>query len=131
MPFLTLEHTDFKRQIKEEARRLGFKVVVSKYAYGRDYHDILRKKLKRLMQFIHTRIAPVNGRAFVDSAPILEKAWAVRAGLRWIGKNSLLISPKNGSFCFLGQIIIDFPFQNDSPLPDSRASWTPDAVLLT
>ena len=83
-----MEHTDFTRQIKEEARRLGFKVVVSKYAYGRDYHDILRKKLKRLMQFIHTRIAPVNGRAFVDSAPILEKAWAVRAGLRWIGKTA-------------------------------------------
>ena len=98
--------------------------VVSKYAYGRDYHDVLRKKLRLLMQFIDTRIAPVNGRAFVDSAPILEKAWAARAGLGWIGKNSCLISPKIGSFCFLGQIIIDLPFQTDSPLPDGCGSCT-------
>ncbi|MBN1474600.1 MAG: tRNA epoxyqueuosine(34) reductase QueG [Syntrophaceae bacterium] len=92
--------------------------VLSKYAYGKDYHEVIRKKLKRLLQYISSNIAPVCGRAFVDSAPVLEKAWAARAGLGWIGKNTCLISPKTGSFCFIGSLIVDIPLHYDQPIAD-------------
>ncbi len=81
--------------------------VLSKYAYGTDYHFIMKDKLKKLLRFIQQEIPGCNGRAFVDSAPVLERAWAKRAGLGWIGKNSLLISQKHGSFVFIGELILD------------------------
>jgi epoxyqueuosine reductase len=92
--------------------------VVSKYAYGKDYHAIIRQKLKLLLHFINKSITPVNGRAFVDSAPVLDKAWAARAGLGWIGKNTCLISPKAGSFFFIGSLIIDLPLSYSEGIPD-------------
>ncbi|MGC9343644.1 MAG: tRNA epoxyqueuosine(34) reductase QueG [Bacteroidales bacterium] len=81
--------------------------VVSKYAYGRDYHRVLKKKLKDLLGFIQEIIPGTKGRAFVDSAPVLEHSFARNAGLGWIGKHSLLISPEFGSYVFLGELIID------------------------
>lgn len=81
--------------------------VLSKYAYGIDYHFVLKDKLKKLLQFIQSEIAACSGRAFVDSAPVLERAWAKKAGLGWIGKNSNLISLSHGSFFFIGELIID------------------------
>ncbi|MFW5822724.1 MAG: epoxyqueuosine reductase, partial [Tangfeifania sp.] len=81
--------------------------VLSKYAYGTDYHFIMKDKLKKLLQFIQEEITPCNGRPFVDSAPVLERAWARRAGLGWVGKNSNLISVEHGSFFFIGELIID------------------------
>lgn len=81
--------------------------ILSKYAYGEDYHFIVRKKLKQLYNFINDNIEPINGRYFVDSAPVLDRAWAKKAGLGWIGKNSMLISPKHGSYVFIGHVIID------------------------
>jgi len=81
--------------------------VVSKYAYGRDYHFIVKEKLNQLLAFIQTEITPCSGRAFVDSAPVLERAWAKQSGLGWIGKHSLLISKEYGSFVFIGELIID------------------------
>jgi len=89
--------------------------VISKYAYGDDYHLILKDKLQQLYQFIQVEIAPVNGRVFTDSAPVLERAWAVQAGLGWIGKNGLLINQKYGSFFFIGELIIDLELEFDQP----------------
>lgn len=90
--------------------------VLSKYAYGTDYHFVLKDKLNALLQFINTEVAPCNGRAFVDSAPVLDKAWAVRAGLGWIGKNTNLISVEHGSFFFIGELLVDLELQTDERL---------------
>jgi len=98
--------------------------VLAKYAYGKDYHDVVRKKLKRLLNYIHSDIAPVNGRVFVDSAPVLQKAWAARAGLGWIGKNTCLISQQSGSFCFIGTLIVDIPLHNDEAVAASCGDCT-------
>ena len=83
--------------------------VISKYAYGKDYHEVIRKKLNDLLQFMQDSYGPVTGRGFVDSAPVLDRAWAARSGLGWIGKNSNLISPESGSFFFIGTLIVDIP----------------------
>jgi len=88
--------------------------VVSKYAYGEDYHGVMKRKLKDLLVFIQQKIGPVHGRVFVDSAPVLERAWAVRAGLGWIGKNGMLISRAHGSFVFLGELIVDMELEYNS-----------------
>ena len=89
--------------------------VVSKYAYGIDYHFVMKDKLKKLLQFIQEEITPCNGRPFVDSAPVLERAWARRAGLGWIGKNSNLISVEHGSFFYIGELILDAELPYDQP----------------
>lgn len=91
--------------------------VVSKYAYGIDYHFVLKDKLKRLLTFIDHEIAPCTGRPFVDSAPVLERAWARKAGLGWIGKHSNLISLEHGSFFFIGELVIDIELPYDNPKP--------------
>jgi epoxyqueuosine reductase len=92
--------------------------VIAKYSYGEDYHDVIRKRLYRLLQFINSEIAQTNGRAFVDSAPVLERAWAAKSGLGWIGKNTNLISPETGSFFFIGSLIVDIPLCADKPIGD-------------
>ncbi len=89
--------------------------VLSKYAYGTDYHFVLKDKLKSLLEFIQVEIQPCNGRPFVDSAPVLERAWAKRAGLGWIGKNSNLITVEHGSFFFIGELILDIELPFDKP----------------
>jgi len=91
---------------------------ISKYAYGKDYHFIIKDKLKNLLQFLQTEIGEVNGRCFVDSAPVLERDWAKRSGIGWIGKNTLLIHPKAGSFFFLAELIIDLELTADTPIKD-------------
>ena len=92
--------------------------VIAKYAYGKDYHDVIRAMLRKLLAYIRQEIAPANGRAFTDSAPVLDRAWAARAGLGWIGKNTNLISPEIGSFVFIGSLIVDIPLQYDNPISD-------------
>jgi len=89
--------------------------VLSKYAYGADYHFVVKDKLKQLLQFIQTEIKQCAGRPFVDSAPVLERAWARKAGLGWVGKNSNLISVEHGSFFFIGELIIDVELPYDQP----------------
>ena len=89
--------------------------VISKYAYGKDYHLVVKKKLEDLLIFIQSEISPCRGRAFADSAPVLERSWAKAAGLGWIGKNSLLISKKYGSYVFIGELIIDLELNYDLP----------------
>jgi epoxyqueuosine reductase len=91
--------------------------VLSKYAYGIDYHFVLKDKLKTLLSFIQHEIQPCSGRPFVDSAPVLERAWARRGGLGWIGKNSNLISVEHGSFFFIGELILDIELPFDKPKP--------------
>lgn len=81
--------------------------ILSKYAFGTDYHFVMKDKLGELLAFIQSEIAPCEGRCFVDSAPVLDRAWAARAGLGWIGKNTNLISTEHGSFFFIGELIID------------------------
>lgn len=88
---------------------------ISKYAYGTDYHFVLKDKLKALLNFIQENIGEVNGRAFVDSAPVLDKVWAQKAGLGWLGKHSNLIAKQTGSFFFLGELILDLALTADEP----------------
>ncbi len=98
--------------------------VISSYAYGKDYHKVMRKKLKRLFQYIHQTVPNVTGRIFVDSAPVLERVWAAKAGLGWIGKNSLLISPKFGSFVFIGTVFVDVELAYDNPINEMCGGCT-------
>ncbi len=88
---------------------------ISKYAYGNDYHEVIRSKLKLLLQSIKENIGDINGRGFVDSAPVLERSWAVKSGLGWVGKNGNLINKQSGSFFFIATIICDLELEYDSP----------------
>ena len=97
---------------------------ISKYAYGTDYHFVIKDKLKQLMQFIQEEIGDVSGRAFTDSAPVLDKAWAAKSGLGWRGKNSNLISKKKGSFFFIAELIVDLELDHDTPVTDHCGSCT-------
>ena len=97
---------------------------ISKYAYGKDYHHVIKDKLKELVQFITDEFGEINARIFTDSAPILERVWAKKSGLGWIGKNSMLINPKQGSFFFLAEIILDVEFDYDSPIKDYCGTCT-------
>ncbi|ETN94389.1 putative iron-sulfur cluster binding protein [Zhouia amylolytica AD3] len=97
---------------------------ISKYAYGTDYHFVIKDKLKQLLQFIQEEIGEVNGRAFVDSAPVLDKAWAAKSGLGWIGKNANLLSKQVGSFFFIAELVIDLDLVCDTPVTDHCGSCT-------
>lgn len=88
---------------------------ISKYAYGKDYHDVIRKKLLELLNIIKSEIGEINGRGFVDSAPVLERSWAQRSGLGWIGKNGNLITKQYGSFFFIATLITDLELEPDDP----------------
>jgi len=99
--------------------------VLSKYAYGKDYHTVMKEKMGQLFKFIRSEFGEVQGRAFVDSAPVLDRAWAQKAGLGWIGKNSNLISRKAGSFVFIGELITNLELQyNRLPEGDFCGSCT-------
>ena len=107
-----------------EAHQPGDTLKVAKYAYGEDYHDVVRDKLNALMNIIHEEIGEVSGRAFVDSAPVMERAWAQRSGAGWIGKNSLLLNRDLGSFFFLAELVIDLNLDYDSPVKDYCGTCT-------
>jgi epoxyqueuosine reductase len=97
---------------------------LSKYAYGEDYHFVIKWKLKELMKFIQAEIGEVDGRVFVDSAPVLDRAWAKKSGLGWIGKNGNLINKQAGSFFFLAELIIDLELEPDGPVKDFCGTCT-------
>lgn len=97
---------------------------ISKYAYGQDYHHVIKEKLKELLDTIQSEIGAVSGRAFVDSAPILDKAWAAKSGLGWIGKNSNLITQKVGSFYFIAELIVDLELVYDFATTDHCGTCT-------
>jgi epoxyqueuosine reductase len=97
---------------------------ISMYAYGKDYHDVIREKLYALLAFIQEEIGEVHGRVFVDSAPVLDRAWAKRSGLGWIGKNGMLIAHKQGSWFFLAELIVDLELEEDKPIGDYCGNCT-------
>ena len=97
---------------------------ISKYAYGKDYHLVIKDKLHELMRLLEEEIGEIHGRVFVDSAPVLDKAWAAKAGLGWIGKHTNLISKQAGSFYFIAELIIDLPLEQDAPVTDHCGSCT-------
>ncbi len=97
---------------------------ISRYAYGKDYHFVLKHKLKSLLYFIQEQIGEVNGRCFVDSAPVLERDWAKRSGVGWVGKNTLMINPKAGSYYFLAELILDLDLVYDHPIKDYCGTCT-------
>lgn len=97
---------------------------ISKYAYGQDYHSVIKEKLKELLSSIQDNIGQVSGRAFVDSAPVLDKAWAAKSGLGWIGKNTNLLTKSVGSFYFIAELIIDLELDYDNATTDHCGSCT-------
>lgn len=98
------------------SRQMSKQFTVAKYAHGFDYHYVIKQYLEDLLRFICKEIAPAEGRAFCDSAPLFERRWAYEAGLGWIGMNHCLIHPEFGSFCLIGELVIDLELQYDSPL---------------
>jgi epoxyqueuosine reductase len=95
---------------------------ISKYAYGTDYHFVIKDKLKSLLNYIQEEIGDIHGRAFVDSAPVLDKAWAARSGLGWIGKHSNLLTHQVGSFYFIAELIVDLELDYDTQTTDHCGS---------
>mgnify|MGYP006285937777 CR=1 FL=1 len=101
---------------KEKQRNDTYRI--SKYAYGKDYHFVMKRMLRELLQYIDQEFGGVNGRAFVDSAPVMDKVWAQKSGLGWIGKNTNLLSTKYGSFFYIGELIVDMELEYDEPIRD-------------
>ena len=97
---------------------------ISKYAYGTDYHFVIKDKLKELLYCIQSEIGDVHGRAFVDSAPVLDKAWAAKSGLGWMGKHTNLLTKQVGSFYFIAELIVDLELEYDTPVTDHCGSCT-------
>jgi len=114
---LLLNYYPEKEQIQDSYK-------ISKYAYGQDYHFVIKDKLIELLFAIQENIGEVSGRVFVDSAPVLDKAWAAKSGLGWIGKNSNLITQKVGSFYFIAELIIDLDLEYDHPTTNHCGSCT-------
>lgn len=108
---------------KNDLAREG-SLKIAKYAYGEDYHIVVKEKLRSLVEHIREKIGDIHGRAFVDSAPVMERAWAQRSGLGWIGKNSLLLNRSMGSFFFLAELIVDLELEYDGPVKDYCGSCT-------
>lgn len=107
---------------EDKQREDSFKI--SKYAYGTDYHFVIKDKLKALLEHIRAAIGEIDGRAFVDSAPVLDKAWAAKSGLGWVGKHSNLLTKQVGSFYFIAELIIDLELEYDTPVTDHCGSCT-------
>ena len=115
---LLLNYYPYQQQMDDTAPK------ISKYAYGKDYHFVIKEKLNELLQHINENIGEVDGRAFVDSAPVLDKAWAKKSGLGWIGKNSNLINKNSGSFYFIAELIIDLTLEYDGAIKDYCGTCT-------
>jgi epoxyqueuosine reductase len=97
---------------------------ISKYAYGNDYHEVIKNKLHEFLFSLKEKIGDMNGRAFVDSAPVMDKVWAAKSGLGWIGKNSNLITKDQGSFFFIAELIVDVDLEYDGPIKDYCGTCT-------
>lgn len=107
-----------------EKKQLDGFPKISKYAYGKDYHVVIKEKLFQFLDRIRAEIGEVDGRVFVDSAPVMDKAWARKSGLGWLGKNGNLIHPKEGSFFFIAELIIDLELRPDGPIKDYCGTCT-------
>ena len=115
---LLLNYYPSEKQADETAPK------ISKYAYGEDYHFVIKEKLNQLLEFIKENIGEVDGRVFVDSAPVMDKVWAKKSGLGWIGKHSNLINKNSGSFFFIAELIIDLDLEYDGAIKDYCGSCT-------
>ena len=115
-------HIKDDRSHKESSGESIYKI--SRYAFGEDYHKVVRRKLKALVRDLKEEFGDFHGRVFVDSAPVMERDWAKRSGQGWIGKNTLLIHPKKGSYFFLAEIILDLQFEYDHPIRDHCGTCT-------
>ena len=105
-------------------KEINSTLKISKYAYGKDYHKVLKKKLKELVKMLSEEVGDINGRIFVDSAPVMEKAWAEKSGLGWVSKNTNLLTKQTGSFFFLAELISDLELEYDGPVTDHCGSCT-------
>jgi epoxyqueuosine reductase len=130
---ISLLYNYYPSQVLSEENNLK----VSKYAYGLDYHVVIKEKMKELLEFIYDEIGEMNARIFVDSAPVMDKVWANKSGLGWIGKHSNLINKQMGSFFFIAEIILDLELEYDSPIKDYCGTCTrcitacpTDAIVL-
>ncbi len=117
---VSLIYNYFPSQIHETEGNLK----LAKYAYGQDYHEVIKEKLKDLFSMIQQQIGEIEGRVFVDSAPVHERAWAAKSGLGWVGKNSLLLNRQMGSFFFLAELVIDLELAPDGPIKDYCGTCT-------
>lgn len=97
---------------------------ISRYAWGDDYHEVIKDKLYQLFAWLEEQVGEVGGRVFVDSAPVMDKAWAKRSGLGWVGKSTMLVSRALGTYHFVAELIIDVPLTPDGPVPDFCGSCT-------
>ncbi|MBJ7882208.1 tRNA epoxyqueuosine(34) reductase QueG [Gelidibacter salicanalis] len=107
-----------------EEQQIDHTYKLSKYAYGTDYHFVIKDKLKSLLNYIQEEIGEVHGRAFTDSAPVLDKAWAAKSGLGWVGKHTLLLTQQAGSFHFVAELILDLELEYDLPTTDHCGTCT-------
>lgn len=107
-----------------DTKQVPYAPQLAMYAYGEDYHEVVKTKLEGLLSFIREKTGDVNGRCFVDSAPVLERAWATRSGLGWVGKNTNILTKQRGSFFFLAEIILDVELEYDSPVKGYCGSCT-------
>lgn len=110
--------------IDEDETNVDNEIKVSKYARGRDYHKVVYKKMKKIISWLKAEVGEVHARGFVDSAPIMERVWAEKSGVGWIGKNSLLLTKSKGSFFFLSQILVDLELEYDSPVKNHCGTCT-------
>ena len=117
-------NSSVQKQILRAAQDDNSRIKISKYAYGKDYHFVIKEKLNLLLDFIRKNIGEVNARGFVDSAPVMDKVWAKKSGLGWVGKNSNLITKNNGSFFFLAELIVDLELEYDGTIPDYCGTCT-------
>lgn len=115
---LSFNYFTDKKQHDDEAPKIAM------YAYGKDYHAVIRERLEQLLQLIREKAGAVTGRCFVDSAPVLEKAWAKKSGIGWIGKNTNLLTKRKGSYFFLAEIILDLELEFDGPVKDYCGTCT-------
>jgi epoxyqueuosine reductase len=107
---------------KEPIENGDFKI--SRYAYGEDYHHVIKELLHTFLYRLKERVGDINGRVFVDSAPVMERAWAAKSGVGWVGKNSLLLNRQQGSYFFLAELILDLDLRADGPAKDYCGSCT-------
>ena len=119
---ISLLYNHFPQSDHAQENSDGYKIA--KYAYGKDYHFVIKDKLKTFMQLLQDDVGEVQGRVFVDSAPVMERSWAAKGGLGWIGKHTLLINKNQGSYFFLAELIIDLELKEDGPIKDYCGTCT-------
>lgn len=118
---ISLSYNYFK---EEKSNHNCDEIKISRYAQGKDYHKVLKKKLKIIIQWLKSEVGDISARGFVDSAPVMERVWAEKSGVGWVGKNSLLLTKSKGSYFFLAEIFCDIELEYDSPVKNYCGTCT-------